>query len=188
LTNQEFDHSIERVKSGDRDGLKDIYEAYLPYIFRIVQEILGNRDNAEDVTADFFIKLWEKADSYRPGSGHRAFLTVMARNMALDFLRKHKREELTDTLQDLGDGEEEQRQPRVKASTGANPVEGEVLSEMSLNAALGSLSEDERKVVTMKVLGEMTFKEIAEILAAPMGTVTWRYQNAIKKLRRCGYE
>jgi RNA polymerase sigma-70 factor (ECF subfamily) len=177
------------MKDGDRGGLKDIYEAYLPYIFRIVQEILGNRDNAEDVTADFFIKLWEKADSYRPGSGHRAFLTVMARNMALDLLRKNKREELTDGLQDLGDeSDEEQRRPARKAAVSANTVEGEVLADMSLEAALGTLSEDERKVVTMKVLGEITFKEIAEILEAPMGTVTWRYQNAIKKLRRCGYE
>ena len=42
--------------------------------------------------------------------------------------------------------------------------------------------------INMKILGEMTFKEIAEVLNIPMGTVTWRYQNAIKKLRRCGYE
>ena len=43
-------------------------------------------------------------------------------------------------------------------------------------------------VVDMKVLGEMSFREISETLHIPMGTVTWRYQNAIKKLRRCGYE
>ena len=50
------------------------------------------------------------------------------------------------------------------------------------------LKPSERQVVSLKVLGELTFKEIADIMDIPMGTVTWKYQNAIKKLRRCGYE
>jgi RNA polymerase sigma-70 factor (ECF subfamily) len=177
------------IKNGDKNGLKDIYEAYLAYIFRIIYEILKNRENAEDVTADFFIKLWEKADSYRPGSGHRAFLTVMARNMAIDFLRKHRREELTAMLQDLG---AEPDEDYYKAPPGQlpldNPTETEVIEDITLKAALDTLGEAERQVVSMKVLGDLTFKEIAEILQCPMGTITWRYQNAIKKLRRCGYE
>ena len=50
------------------------------------------------------------------------------------------------------------------------------------------MKEGEREMVNMKVLGDMTFREIAETLQMPMGTVTWKYQNAIGKLRRCGYE
>jgi RNA polymerase sigma-70 factor (ECF subfamily) len=189
LTNQEFEQSITRMKTGDRGGLKDIYEAYLAYIFRIIYEILKNRQNAEDVAADFFIKLWDKADSYRSGSGHRAFLTVMARNMAIDFLRKHQREELTAMLQDLGaDPDADYYQAPPLTGQFENPTETEVIADISLKAALDSLGEAERQVVNMKVLGELTFKEIAAILACPMGTITWRYQNAIKKLRRCGYE
>ena len=189
MTNAEFDKAILRIKGGDRGGLKDIYEAYLAYIFRAVFEILKNRENAEDVTSDFFIKLWEKAASYHPGGGHRAFLTVMARNMAIDFLRKHGKEELTAMLQDLGtEPDGERHSPPPAMHTGENPTEAEVIAEMSLQAALDSLGEAERQVVSMKVLGELTFREIAEVLACPQGTITWRYQNAIKKLRRCGYE
>jgi RNA polymerase sigma-70 factor (ECF subfamily) len=189
VTNQDFELSISRIKNGDKGGLKDIYQAYLSYIFRMVFEIVKSRENAEDLTADFFIKLWEKADSYRPGSGHKAFLTVMARNMAIDFLRKHKKEELSAMLNDLGTGPDE---GRPKAMPGmditVNPTENEVIAEISLQAALNTLGEAERQVVGMKVLGELTFKEISEIINCPLGTVTWRYQNAIKKLRRCGYE
>jgi RNA polymerase sigma-70 factor (ECF subfamily) len=189
LTNQEFEHCIDRIKNGDRGGLKDIYEAYLAYIFRIIYEILKNRENAEDVAADFFIKLWEKSASYRPGSGHRAFLTVMARNMAIDFLRKHQREELSAMLNDLGaDSDADYYKAPPGISPDENPTETAVIEELSLKSALDSLGEAERQVVSMKVLGELTFKEIAEILECPMGTITWRYQNAIKKLRRCGYE
>jgi len=50
------------------------------------------------------------------------------------------------------------------------------------------IKETEREIVHLKVIGEMTFQEIANLLNQPLGTVTWRYQEAIKKLRRCGYE
>ena len=49
------------------------------------------------------------------------------------------------------------------------------------------LSEDQQMVVNMKVLAQMTFAEISQSLNVPMGTVTWRYREAIKKLRRYGY-
>ena len=189
MTNQEFELCITKIKNGDKEGLKNIYEAYLAYIFRIVYEILKSRENAEDITSDFFIKLWEKAASYRPGSGHKAYLTVMARNMAIDFLRKHKKEELSSMLNDLGtDSDEEYQKAPTNVNPDDKPTENEVIQDLSLEAALSSLGEAERQVVAMKVLGDLTFKEITEILNCPMGTITWRYQNAIKKLRRCGYE
>ena len=50
------------------------------------------------------------------------------------------------------------------------------------------LNDNEREVIQLKIVADMTFKEIAQLLNTPMGTITWRYQNAIKKLRRCGYE
>ena len=186
MTNAEFEACIIRMKNGDKDGLKDIYEAYLPYIFRIILDILKNRANAEDVTSEFFIKLWEKADKFRPDSGHRAFISVMARNMAIDFLRKHDKEELTAMMQDLGQAPD----GIYHAAPGAvdeNPTEAAVIADMSLQAVLSTLGETERQVVGMKVLGELTFKEIAEILECPLGTITWRYQNAIKKLKDLSY-
>ena len=70
----------------------------------------------------------------------------------------------------------------------ARPVEEEVIGNMALQEALATLKDGERQIVNMKVLGDMTFREIAETLQMPMGTVTWKYQNAIGKLRRCGYE
>ena len=63
-----------------------------------------------------------------------------------------------------------------------------MLGNMTVSQALDTLKPAERQIVSLKVLGEMTFKEIARSMQIPMGTVTWKYQNAIKKLRRCGYE
>lgn len=173
MDERQFEKAMARIVQGDKDALKEIYESYVGYIYRIIYEVLRNKENTEDVTSDFFIRLWNKAEQFKPGSGHRGYLATMARNMAIDFLRKYRREELTELMEDMGE------------ESGA---EQEILGDMTVSQALDTLKPSERQIVSLKVLGELTFKEIAQCMQIPMGTVTWKYQNAIKKLRRCGYE
>lgn len=190
VTEHQFEEAVARMVQGDKTGLKEIYESYIGYVYRIIYEILQNRENAEDVASDFFIRLWDKAEQFKPGNGHKGYLATMARNMAIDFIRKHKREELTALLQDIeaGPEEEEKSKGRLFDTASESRVEQTVIEDMSIQQALDTLKPSERQVVSLKVLGELTFKEIAAIMELPMGTVTWKYQNAIKKLRRCGYE
>ena len=75
----------------------------------------------------------------------------------------------------------------MNAAADAN-VEAQVISDISIKEALETLNEKEKNVIHMKIMGEMTFQEIADLLGEPLGTITWRYREAIKKLRRCGYE
>ena len=173
MEEKQFSACMERMRSGDRSALHEVYESYIGYIYTIVLQTVSNREDAEDVTSEFFMKLWRLADTYREGNGHRAWMAAIARNMAVDLLRKAKREVLTEVVtEDASDVS----------------VEKEVIADMSLRQALDSLKPGEREVVHLKIMGEMTFQEIADILKIPLGTVTWRYQNAIRKLRRCGYE
>lgn len=190
MNEQQFEEAVARMVQGDKTGLKEIYEAYVGYIYRIVYEVLQNKENSEDVTSDFFIKLWDKAQQFKPGGGHKGYLAAMARNMAIDFIRKHRKEELTALLQDIESGpeEEEKSKKRFYREEPGSEVEQSVIQDMSIQEALSNLKPSERQVVSLKVLGDMTFKEIAGVMEIPMGTVTWKYQNAMKKLRRCGYE
>lgn len=190
MNEQQFEQAVARMVQGDKTGLKEIYETYIGYIYRIVYEVLQNRENAEDVTSEFFIRLWDKADQFKPGGGHKGYLATMARNMAIDYIRKHRREELTAMMQDIeaGPEEEEQSKKQYYKEETESEVEESVIRDMTVQEALETLKPSERQVVSLKVLGEMTFKEIARTMGIPMGTVTWKYQNAIKKLRRCGYE
>ncbi len=174
MTQSEFEASVKKIQNGSKEGLREIYEAYVGYIYTIVLGVVGNKENAEDVTSEFFIKLWTALDTYQSNGAHKAWLATIARNMAVDFIRKNKREIPTEEFEE-------------DVSTAETP-EQEVISDISLQEALSRLSDAERLVVDMKVLGEMSFREISESTGIPMGTVTWRYQNAIKKLRRCGYE
>ncbi len=173
MEEKQFSACMERMRSGDKSALHEVYEAYIGYIYTIVHQTVSNREDAEDVTSEFFMKLWRLADTYREGNGHRAWMAAIARNMAVDLLRKTKREVLTEVVtEDASDVS----------------VEQEVIADMSLRQALDTLKPKEREIVHLKIMGEMTFQEISDILNVPLGTVTWRYQNAIQKLRRCGYE
>lgn len=190
-------------------GLKEIYVEYLPYIYRVVYGIVGNKEDAEDITSDFFVKLWSFAPKYRPGNGHKGYLATIARNMAIDHMRRSRREIPVEEPEQMIYGRKSGTDSDREADAGADhgmetgvrkdgmrsgseshidTPEEQVISELSLKDALAKLKPEERRIIDMKILGEMTFKEIAELLKIPMGTVTWRYQEGIRRLRRYGYE
>ncbi|MCR5720119.1 MAG: RNA polymerase sigma factor [Lachnospiraceae bacterium] len=180
MTEAEFNACIREILQGDRQGLKKIYDAYLDYVYRIVFGVLGQKEDSEDITSELFIKLWQQADRYKPGSGHKAYLTTIARNMAIDHIRKHKREVLESFTKESDDSP-------VTEPVSNETTEETVIENISVREAIEQLNPAEQQVVNMKVLSEMTFAEIAEVLKAPMGTITWRYREAMKKLRRYGY-
>lgn len=180
MTEAAFDACIEAILKGDRQGLRDIYDAYLDYIYRIVYGVVGRREDAEDITSEFFIKLWQQADKYKGGGGHKGYLATIARNMALDHMRKYKKEILESFTQESED-------EAIFEPASDNNTEAEVIEDVSIKEAISRLNPKEQQIINMKVLSEMTFAEISDTLKVPMGTVTWRYREAIKKLRRYGY-
>lgn len=198
MTEAEFEGSIRRICAGDKNGLKEIYEAYFAYLYSVILGIVKSRENAEDIASDFFIKLWTLADSYKPGNGHKGYLATIARNMAIDFIRKQKREVLMAGFEENKDANQPQQagiavsdelhMGSEPAATGEQSTEGQVVAKLSMQEALSRLKPAEQEIINLKVMGEFTFQEISDILGQPMGTVTWRYREAIKKLRRCGYE
>ena len=179
MDNKQFEECMSRIRAGDKDALKEIYEAYHEYIFHLLLSITGNYQDAEDLSIEFFIKLWNLGAQYAPGGGHRRWMTVIARNLALDYLRRKGRE--------IPVADEQMSQ-----ETDKNPVEEPGYTEtedaMYVEKALASLNPAEREIVNMKILGDLTFRDIADVLKIPMGTVTWRYRQAVSKLRRLGYE
>ena len=176
MNNREFDRCMRRMQKGDKTGLKEIYEAYISYIYAVIRAVVKNKENAEDLTAEFFIKLWNMADQYKAGSGHKTWMTAIARNMAIDFMRKAGREQLTEEVPEVSAAD--------TAAGIADSMENEVVGRMNFRETVEKLPETERQIMTMKLAGQMTFKEIAEVLGIPMGTVTWKYQNSLEKLRR----
>lgn len=173
MTDRQFERRIKLIQDGDKQGLKEIYGEYGKMIYQCVFQVLHSRQDAEDVTSDFFLKLWEIADTYCFGGRHKRWLVTIARNMALDLLKKRSREQLT-----INDDEDFRDEPADSVST-----EDTVTGNMAVAEALERLEDGEREIVNMKIFAGMTFKDIAAVLDKPIGTVTWKYRNAISKLR-----
>lgn len=176
MTDRQFERRITLIQQGDKQGLKEIYEEYGKTIYQCVYQILRSSHDAEDVTSEFFLKLWRIADTYCFGGKHKRWLVTIARNMALDFLKKQKRE------QPLLDGDTEEKtvpEPADIVSTEEN-----VTGRIAVAEALETLDESEREIVNMHILAELTFREIAAIVEKPIGTVTWKYRNAVTKLQK----
>ena len=178
MGNEEFDYCMRQITYGDKEALHRIYNAYVDYIFHLILGIVRNYEDAEDITSDFFIRIWKQAGRYTPGGGHRQYLSTIAHNMAIDFLRANRREIPVD-YQD----EEETEIPIAQD----DPYE-EVISGVTVEQILDRLKPSEREIVHLKIIGEQTFEKIAGILKMPLGTVTWKYRQAVQKLRRYGYE
>lgn len=179
MSDSEFDKNIWLIRQGKREGLEAIYRAYLPAVYSHAMAVLHNEESAQDVAADFFIKLWDIASQYRTGGKHKAWMMKVAHNMAIDYLRKYQREELT----------EEVPEPSCPYAA-KSPVsqEDRIVSELTLKQALETLEEEEKQIVNLKIMGELTLKEIAGIMKKPLGTVAWKYRVALGKLKRCSYE
>lgn len=183
MTDEEFQTAIKSLADGSKDALKRIYESYAGLIYAVIYDKVKIREEAEDITSEFFIKLVRAAGGFREGSPHKAWLITIARNMAVDSIRKRKREVLESEAETPGDGGE--ALDRMSAATCGSPVEEKAVMAEDMRRAMGKLSPREKEVVDMKLLGQLKFKEIAQITEQPMGTVTWLYNQGITKLRRC---
>ena len=177
MTDSRFDSCILLIRQGDKSGLKEIYDGYARIIYSVMLSAVKNPSDAEDLTSDFFLKLWEKLSyTYEAGSGHKRWLATAAHNMAIDFLRKNNRMEL------IIDTDEEDA-PHTEP-VGSDNCEETVIGNLTVKEALEKLSPSERQIVNLKLFADFTFKEIAQILPAPIGTVTWKYRRAIEKLSK----
>lgn len=173
MTEEQFADCIGLILAGNRDGLQRIYQAYGKYIYMILYDILKCKEDAEDVTTEFFLKLWNEAGKYQKGRGHRAWMGRIAHNMAIDFIRKRKSQVSYEEIVEQED-------------IAAKNFESDTINKMALKEAVKTLKTEEQEIVNMKILLQMTFQEIADALGKPLGTVTWQYRQAMDKLRRCG--
>ncbi len=179
MTNEEFDLCMSRIRSGDKESLHKIYQAYIDYLFHQILSIVGNYEDAEDITSELFICIWKEASRYTPGGGHRRWLSTIAHNMAVDHLRANKREIPAEDMEEALENDPSAR---------AQDITEEVISDMTVEQILSKLKPAEREIVHLKIIGEQTFEKIAAIMQMPLGTVTWKYRQAMDRLRRYGYE
>ncbi len=143
--------------------------------------LLRNREDAEDITQETFIKAWEYRAKLRPKTA-RAWLLKCTQNLCFNLLKRQKFQE------PLTEGDEAELETLMHThSAQSNPSPDEIVIQRelkeSVHCAISKLPPDMRAVIIMRELDGMSFKEIAEVLEKPEGSVKSIAFRARKKLR-----
>ena len=155
---------FSRVQNGDKDAFAQIYNELKQPVFTIVCRIVQSKEIAEDVTQDVFVKLFiSPPDSSIRNP--RAWIFQMARNLAIDALRKKQSIDLDDVELAVED-----------------EISG-VIMRWDIESAISRLPRDEREVLTLHINAELHFNEIAHIVGLSLPATYRKYRKAIKTLR-----
>jgi RNA polymerase sigma-70 factor (ECF subfamily) len=146
-------------------------EALIPRLRRYARALTGSREAADDLTQDTLERAWDKRALWRPGSNLRAWLFTVMHNVHVNGVKKARRAPASG-----GDTEEEEL-----AAPSSSVETGIVLGE--LRAALAALPDEQRAVVLLVGLEQLSYAEAAEVLGIPAGTVMSRLARGRERLR-----
>lgn len=173
---------IERVLDGDSDAFSLLVEKYQTKVYNLALRMSGNEDDAFDLAQDSFVRAWRNLGSFQFESSFSTWLFRLTSNICLDFLRAKKRRAAVSLT--VTDEEDEESQLAVP-DPGKTPEEAVIAAEdrALLTRALNELPADQRQILTLRAIDDLSYAEIAEILHLQEGTVKSRLSRARTALR-----
>jgi RNA polymerase sigma-70 factor, ECF subfamily len=181
MQSQELEDSflIGQISAGDQDAFARFYDLHSSAVLGLVARVLGARGEAEEVLQEVFLQVWRQSDRYEAArSTPRGWLLMLARSRALDRLRRrdargrHEQEAVEDATF-----------PRLVSPLGTRRLE-DVERRERVCSALNLLSPEQRRCIELAFFEGLTHTQIAERLAAPLGTVKSRILLGMNKLRQ----
>lgn len=165
---------IAKCKNGDTDAFGKLLSIYKDQLYGYLRRLAGSGDKAEDILQEVLIKIWRGIGKYDPGSKFSAWIFTIARNTALDHLRKEKKQKNFVSIS----GEEGWEDNYNLESEIENKETVEFIGE-----AVERLAVKQKEVFLLRQHGNITFREIAEITGQPLNTVLSHMNYAVKKIR-----
>ena len=166
--NRELDRLLVRTGEGDREAFAKLYSMTRGAVYALALSLLHSAHEAQDVTQDVFVRVWENAPVYQPQGSPMAWLLTIARNLARMRLRQSGRQV----------GLDEAAWEAIPADEPGVSTEDRAL----LQGALARLEAEERRVVLLHASG-LKHREIAALLELPLSTVLSKYHRGLKKLK-----
>jgi RNA polymerase sigma factor (sigma-70 family) len=171
------DNLVQQSKSGDIDSFNQLVEGYQGQVYNLTLRMLGTSQDAEDITQETFILAWKAIRSFR-GDNFRAWLFRIASNACIDLLRS-KRGRKADSLDAIFP---EQNPLPSPAESPEDCVLQEELGQL-ISLTLLLLPEEQRLVITLADLHELSYEEIAQVTNSSLGTVKSRLSRGRANLR-----
>jgi RNA polymerase sigma-70 factor (ECF subfamily) len=174
--------------SGDAVAWEHLARTQHRRIYGICYRFTGSQSDAEDLTQEAFLKMYRNLASFDPSKGgFTTWLTTLTRNLLVDNYRRTRLERASDSLDETYDGEEDGATKAERLADGGKTQEQHVSGlelRAQIQAALKQVSPERREAVILRDLEDMDYKEIAEVLGIPQGTVKSRISRGRAELAR----
>jgi len=178
-----LDHSlVSRCLDGDEAAWEELVRQHTRQVYALCFRFTNSTQEAQDLTQDVFLRVFKTIKTFRSAEGSfHTWLARVTRNLLIDHYRRTRQERVTDSI--------EEQLPMLEEAGGAASVRpdhalaGREASEI-LQATLQKLSPDLREAVILRDLQEMEYREIAEVLDIPEGTVKSRINRGRAELAR----
>jgi RNA polymerase sigma-70 factor (ECF subfamily) len=173
---------VSRCLSGDETAWEELVRLHTRRVYGLCYRFTNSSSEAQDLTQEVFLRVFRTIRTFRaPEGSFVTWLTRLTRNLLIDNYRRTRQDRVTDTLEGQVNAVEEKG-----AAASPRPDEalaGREASEI-LQTALQKLSPDLREAVILRDLQEMEYREIAQVLAVPEGTVKSRINRGRAELAR----
>ena len=184
---QDASQIVSRCMNGDSAAWAEMVRTHQRRVYGLCYRFTGNSADAEDLTQDVFLKIYSNLSSFDAMRGSLpVWITTMTRNLLVDNFRRTRNQRATGSLDDGWDNTEDLKPIDRLTSTSPTPHESAARNELAkmVQAALTRVSVELREAVILRDLQDLDYKEIAQVLAIPEGTVKSRISRGRAELAR----
>jgi RNA polymerase sigma factor (sigma-70 family) len=164
-----LEDAMEDLRNGNKDAMDIIYSETSKMVFSLLYSYLGDYSLSEDLLQDTYLTVYTKINQYSPKTNPQAWMMTIAKNLAKNELKKRKKTKFV-SPEDFDSVPESTSEPDPK-------------SYELVRFVKAILKEEDCKIVLLHTIGEMKLKDIAILLKKPEGTIRWKYQKALEKVR-----
>ena len=167
---------IRRAAQGDDGAFEQLVRAHQRQVYNLCLRICCNEADAMDLSQEAFIRAWRGLGQYQFGAEFSTWLYRLTRNVCIDFLRAQKRRQTVPLHLNDDEGETELPLPDTAEGPEERAVAGE--RRRALAQAMQALSPEHREILTLRVIEDLPYEQIAQILGVRTGTVKSRLARA----------
>lgn len=156
------------IKHDNHLAFEELYKKYNNLIYRIAYSILKNKQDAEDIVQIVFTKIYSMDKEKLPNSNEASWLYSVTKNETINYLKNRKNNIDLDRIYEMEDD---------------NKEINKIINADSFNRLISKLNENEREIISLKILSNLSFEEIGKVLNVPTGTIKWRYYKSVHTLK-----
>ncbi len=178
---------VKAAQRGDQQAYQQLYQMYYNTIFFTINRMVKNNQDAEDLTIEAFTKAFNNIQYYTPTHAFLTWLSKIAINHAIDFLRKNKNSNITYSM-DAAHPQADDENATLKSTLELEDQDPEDLfikneTQELLIKFIEKLPPDYAEILKMRIVDDLAYKEIAKLLKLPLGTVKARLHRGKELLK-----